>query len=77
MNPKKHKQIELMPLPHGGKRENSGRKPITNEHKKYKTKVMRVDERLVEIIEKLKKEINEENHNLILKISNVLDKKES
>ncbi len=30
---KKLKQVELMPLPHGGKRERAGRKPVASELK--------------------------------------------
>lgn len=69
----KFKQIEMMPLPRGGKREGAGRKPIAPELKKHKTVVMRVDERLVNIVERLKKEMANENHNLILKVAKTLD----
>jgi hypothetical protein len=51
---KKYKQNELMPLQHGGKRENAGRKPVKPELKKGKTVVIRVEEKLLPEIEKLK-----------------------
>jgi hypothetical protein len=58
---KKYKQVELMPLPHGGKREGAGRKPIAPENKKEKTVVIRVQERLLPEIEKLKNGTQETN----------------
>lgn len=51
----KLKQVELMPLPHGGKREGAGRKPIDKELKKPETITIRVKKELLPEIEKLKK----------------------
>lgn len=52
---KKYKQIELMPVQRGGKRENAGRKKLDENQKKPKTVAIRIDERLLPEIEKLKK----------------------
>ena len=67
-----YKQVEMMPLPHGGKRENAGRKPLDKEKKRPKTTMIRVDERLVDVIKQLKQEIAKENHEMILKVAEML-----
>lgn len=51
----KYKQVELMPLPHGGKRENAGRKPIDQALKKPETVTIRIKKELLPEIERLKK----------------------
>jgi hypothetical protein len=70
---KKYTQVELMPLKHGGKRKNAGRKITDEKLKKPKTIAIRLDERLLEIVEHLKKEIAAENHEKITAIKNTLD----
>lgn len=55
-------QIELMPLPHGGKRKNAGRKPVAAELKKAETVTIRVRKDLLPGIEKLKN--GEKSNNL-------------
>ncbi len=50
----KYKQVEMMPLPHGGKRKNAGRKPVNQELRKPKTVTIRVKKDLLPEIEKLK-----------------------
>jgi hypothetical protein len=75
-NTKKYKQIELMPIPKGGKREGAGRKPLAPEMKKPKTIAIRVDERLLGIIETLKNEnLNEKELENLIEI--VKSKKEA
>lgn len=66
------KQLEMMPLPHGGKREGAGRKPLPPELKKAKTVVIRIDERLVHVVKKLKQEIQNNNKELIEQVQNLL-----
>lgn len=50
----KLKQVELMPLPHGGRRNNAGRKPVDQELKKPETVTIRIRKDLLQEIEKLK-----------------------
>lgn len=59
MNEKKTKlkQIEMMPLPHGGKREGAGRKPIASEIKKPETVIVRIDKRLEKIVNVMKEKL--------------------
>ncbi|MDD5215393.1 MAG: hypothetical protein PHQ03_07655 [Methylococcales bacterium] len=58
---KKYKQVELMPLPHGGKRTGAGRKKLDANLKKHESVMIRVDTRLVELINAMKEEIKNEN----------------
>ena len=53
----KYKQVEMMPLPHGGKRKNAGRKTVAQELRKPETVTIRVKKDLLPEIEKLKKEL--------------------
>ena len=56
MNKKTAKQIELMPLPHGGKRKNAGRKPVAQELKKPETVTIRVKKDLLPEIEEWRRQ---------------------
>ena len=67
----KYVQVEIPNMTKRGGWRGGGRPKGTK--KEFRTVAIRIDERLVGIVERLKKEIANENHNLILKVAKALD----